>query len=1181
MQFYGFARHGFSEGVAFCHRLNLCPGALTKTARVMKLTAILLLAACLQVSARSYSQTINLSEKNVPLEKIFRAIKAQSGYTFVYRDEWLGLADRVTLDLHNASIEEALDACFKNQPLAYRLVKKTVVVTLSSPAFQRKDSATAPPSPPLDIEGVVTDADGKPLQGVSITVKGTKKGTETDMNGAFSLKGIDRSSVLVFSIVGYQSQEVVVGDARMLKIQLKQLPATLGDVVVIGYGSQRRGDVNGAVSSVKSADIANIPQPSVDQLLQGKAAGITIAQNSGAPGSNTSVHIRGITSLSLSNEPLYVIDGVPISGDANNIATSGRPAALSNKGQIGQGDGETSASPLSLIDPADIESIDILKDASATAIYGSRASNGVIIITTKTGKAGTAHLNYNGYYGVSQQGKFLDMMNLTQYANLENVLADVYHIARRGEFADPSLLGLGTDWQKEIFRSAAQQNHQVSASGGRNGMDYYVSGGYFDQQGTVIGNDFNRYGFRANVNGKVKDWLKLGTAISGSRTMQNQSLSDNSGIIYTALLSAPDQVVYNADGTYAGPQIDQVGGLINPVAEALDITNNLSRSNLNGNIYNEIRFFKDLTLRSEVTGNFNYSNAKVFLPTYQYGPLFSNATAKLIEYQSNSTEWSWKEYMTYQHTFGLDHEVSVLLGHEVSESSWSGVDNSVQSFLSNDLQTLGLGDAKTATIGEYKASQSLESAFARAIYTFRSKYSVTATIRSDRSSKFAEGHQTGYFPSFAASWKLSEEPFFRKIKQVADHVRLRIGYGEVGNQGVPNYLYGAALTAFPTGLGTGFALDKIANPSLTWETAIQKDLGLDFTLLNERIEGSFDYYSKTSKNFIFQTPLPAFLVGQPVNGPTGPSYGVVKPPFVNGGQVDNRGFEFSIHSRNIETGNFKWSTTLIFSHYINKVVSLVSGTSFIPGSITLGFLNLPVSRTQPGGPIGEFYGYKVDGIFRTAKDLQDAPVQFGRPIENSNAGTWFGDVRYQDLNGDGVIDVNDQTRIGNPNPKFTYSISNSFSYKTFDLSIFLNGSYGARIFNALNYQLAGLSGLFENQLAAVADFWTPANPGSNIPAPRPGDNPNLFNSDRFIESGSYLRVQNISLGYTFPARLINQIKLTRLRLFVSGQNLYVFTPYKGLDPEIGALNQNVFLTNVDLGRYPIPRTISFGINATF
>jgi len=1023
--------------------------------------------------------------------------------------------------------------------------------------------------------GTVVDDKGAADSGATVNVKGTKTSVLTNDQGIFVIAGSGNSPVLVITSVGFARQEVKASDGQ--KIALVATTATLNDVVVIGYGTQRRQDLNGSVSSVKASDIAAIPQTSIDQLLQGKAAGITITQNSGAPGSSTSVHIRGITSLSGSNEPLYVIDGVAISGDATNRSTSGRSAALS-----GNSGGESGASPLATLNPNDIESIDILKDASATAIYGSRASNGVIIITTKRGKAGTAHINYDGYYGIQQQGRFLDVLNLQQFAVLENKLADVYGIPRRSEFADSSLLGEGTDWQKEVFQTAAQQSHQVSVSGANNATDYYISGGYLTQGGTIIGNDFNRYSFRANINSKVKSWLKVGSQISGSRSAQNQSLSNNNGIVYTAVLSAPDQVVYNADGTYAGPQADQIGGQINPVAQALDITNTLTRNTLFGSLYADLNLSKDLTLRSEINGDFNFSNALVFLPTYQYGPRYVNPTNSLTERNDRSTFWSWKEYLTYSHVFAQKHSVTALLGHEVLKSVWNGTTGTAQNFLSNDIHTLNLGTASTATVDEYKGSEVLESGFARGIYTYNNTYSITATIRADKSSKFAEGHQTGYFPSFAASWRLSEEPFMASVKDVADNIKIRVGYGAVGNQAIPNYRYGAGLTSFATGLGTAFAIDKVANPNLTWESAVSTNIGLDFSLFKNRIDASVDYFDKKSEKFLYQAPLPAFLLGgvADYNGT-----GVIAPPYLNIGELSNKGVEFTINSKNIVSKDFTWNTNVIFSHYKNKVLSLANGIPFLPGSATISFLSLTLTRTQVGRPVGEFYGYKVKGLFRDKKQLEEAPIQFGQPVQNprfnNGNGTWLGDIQYEDINADGKIDENDQTAIGNPNPKFTYSLTNNFSYKGIDLSIFLYGSYGSKIINALNYQVASVAGLYVNQLASVADFWTPENPDANTPAPRAGDNKNLINSDRFVENGSFLRIQNVNLGYNLPAKWISRLKLNRLKIYASGQNLFVFTPYKGLDPEIGAANQNVFLTNVDLGRYPIPRTITFGINAEF
>ncbi len=1025
----------------------------------------------------------------------------------------------------------------------------------------------------MTIKGTVTDDRGGSLPGVTVTVKGSTTAASTDADGHFTITLPPAGKVLVFKYLGMASKEETIAGRKTVNTSMTSTASSLNDVVVIGYGTQKRADLNGSIASISSRDINNIPQVSIDQLLQGKASGLTITQNSGAPGSQTSVHIRGISSLSGTNEPLYVIDGVAISGDATNQSTSGRSVALAPN------NGEAAVSPLETLNPNDVESIDILKDASATAIYGSRGSNGVIIITTKRGKNGAAHITYDGYYGIQDQNRKLDMMNLQQYARLQNALADVAGIQKRGEFANPSLLGPGTNWQNQIFKTGIQQNHNLSLSGAKDGIDYFLSGSYLNQDGTILANNFKRYSFRSNVNAQVKPWLKVGSALTASRSIQNASISNNGGIVYLALLGAPDQAVRNADGSFAGPTADQRsnGAQINSVARAVDITNTLTQSNVNGSVYADLKFYKDLTLHSELDGDFNFSNNTVFQPTYAYGA-YVNPNASLQEYAANSTYWGWKEYLSYDHTFGSKHSFQATLGHEVTLSQWGGVTNGVQNFLSNDLHTLNLGNAKTATSSEYKDAASLESVFARAIYTYNNKYSITASVRSDKSSKFAYGHQTGYFPSVGVSWRLSDEAFMASVKNIANNIKIRASYGATGNQNVPNYLYGSALNPLSTGLGTGFTIDKIPNANLHWETALKADAGVDFSLLSGRIDASFDYFNNTSKNFLFQASLPAFLLGQAAEYS---GTGVISPPYINGGKVTNKGFEFSITSHNIVGKNFRWNTSLNFSHYTNKVISLANGVPFIQANVTTGFLSLPVTRTQAGQPIGEFYGYQVKGIFKTDAQLAAAPVQFGRPVSNTTGGTWLGDVQYVDVNHDGIIDSRDQAPIGNPNPKATYGITNNFNYKGFDLSIFLNGSYGAKIFNVLNYQIGSLSSLYQNQLASKANFWSTANPNSNIPAPRSGDNPNLLNSDRFIESGSYLRIQNIRLGYSLPTAWISHLKLSRLLVYTSVQNLYTFTPYKGLDPEIGASNQNVFLNNVDQGRYPIPRTLTFGINAEF
>ncbi|MET4080267.1 TonB-linked SusC/RagA family outer membrane protein [Pedobacter sp. UYP30] len=1020
------------------------------------------------------------------------------------------------------------------------------------------------------INGKVVDETNSPLPGASVAAKGTSIATISNSDGQFSLSVPNATTTLVVSFTGMKPVEINVTDKTFITAKLNLSNNNLNDVVVIGYGQQKREDVNGAVSSVTAKDIENIPQTSVDQMLQGKAAGVTVTNGTGAPGSSASVHIRGITSLSGSNEPLYVVDGVFIDGAAYT-------------GQNGN-NGENTVSPLSYLNPSDILTIDILKDASATAIYGSRGSNGVIIITTKKGKNGEAHLNYDGYYGIQNQGRFLDMMNLKQYAALQNTLADVTGVGRRGEFADPSLLGDGTNWQKAVFQTAPMISNNLSMTGGSDKINYYISGGYLTQKGTIIGSDFERYNFRSNVEGKLSNWFKLGSSITLNRTNQNVGASNNDGIVYTALLNAPDQAPRNPDGSFTvAPASYGSGAIISPIALALSNTNNLVRNNVNANFYSDIKFFKDLTLRSEIGGYYNFSNSKLFNPLITVvdplnpGFIYGNGVAKLSERWDQGLGFNWKEYFSYNHTFAEKHNINATLGYELNRGYYNSINAGTDTFLSNDLPTLNLGGAKIPTIGEYKSSNVLQSFYLRGIYSYDNRYSLTATIRSDKSSNFAPGRQTGYFPSAAIGWTVSNESFMSGLKNTLDNVKLRIGYGEVGNQNVPGYQYGAALNPTITGLGTGFNVDKYPNLFLTWQTSVQTDIGLDFSLI-KRIDISADWYNKTSRKFLFQAPLPEYLTG--VNA----SYlGGISSPYVNGGEVSNKGFEFSINSKNFIGDNFKWNTTVTFSQYKNKVVSTYNN-SVINASITRGFLNIPVTQTAVGGPIGEFYGYQVKDIFRTAEQLAVAPLQFGQPVSNTPGtigSTSLGDIQYVDINGDNKIDASDLGPIGDPNPTFTYGFTNNFTYKDFDLSIFLYGSQGGKVLNYLNYSIEGLNSLYKNQLAEAANYWSPTNATSNIPAPKGGVNTNLNMSTRFLESASFLRLQNVRLGYNVPTKWSNYIKLSKVKVYASAQNLFVITGYQGLDPEVGQQNQNVFLTNVDLGRYPSPRVITFGINAEF
>jgi TonB-linked SusC/RagA family outer membrane protein len=1041
-------------------------------------------------------------------------------------------------------------------------------------------SATSAFAQNKTVSGTITDQNGTPLSGATVTVKGQNISAATQDNGTFTISVPTNARTLVVSYVGMTNQEISINNRTTVAVKLNPVDNSLNEVVVIGYGTQKRQDVNGAVSTIRASEIANIPMPSVDQLLQGRAAGVTVTQNSGQPGSAVSVRIRGVTSISGTNEPLYVIDGVPVSGAGERSGS-----LLSNVTEGGAG--ASNLSPLATLNPSDILTIDVLKDASATAIYGNRASNGVVIITTKKGRNGTSRISYDGYLGLQTPAKLLDVMDLQQYAKLQNEMAAAFGQAPRAEFRDISLLGKGTDWQREIFQEAPMQSHQLSFSGGKDNVQFYTSAGYLNQKGMVLGSEFKRYTFRANIDAQVKSWFKLGVYMTGARTNERIAVTDAiDGVISLALYQAPDIAVRNFDGSFAGPKAgeDNGTGQFNPVAQASLNKNNYVRDNLYGTIFGDITILKNLTWHSEIGGSLGNNQGEIFRPSYEIGR-FNNPTAILRVSRENNKFWNTKHYLTYKKVAGK-HDITALAGFEAQESRWERVTSEGQGFQSNDVYNLRI--ATTTLVNRdytYKGSNALVSYYARAIYSFNRKYGITATVRADGSSKFSpDGDQWGLFPAVAASWRISEESFMQGISKTVSNLRLRLGYGQVGNQNIDNYAYGASLRAFPTPYGTAFAVANFQNPKLKWETAIQKNAGIDFTLLNNKIDVTFDVYEKTSKNFLFRDQIPSYL--------TGVGAAQIQAPFVNGGKVRNRGFDLSITSRNITKGDFTWNTTLNLSHYKNKVLSLLQENAIIDRSVvTGGGTSVTVTRTQVGAPISQFYGYRVIGLYRDASVLTGPnppaiPAGFSYAATGANT-LWLGDVQYEDVSGpdgkpDGIIDQNDRVAIGDPNPDFTFGLNNSLTYKGFDLGIFVTGSVGNDGINLVKRVGAGLFRLYNNQLASAADYYSASNPDGEIPRPTTSNShPNHFMSERYVEDASFVRIQNISLGYTLPTRWVNKAMFNRVRIYGSVQNLYTFTNYTGYDSELGSYNQDALRSGVDIGRYPIPRTITVGINAEF
>jgi TonB-linked SusC/RagA family outer membrane protein len=1054
------------------------------------------------------------------------------------------------------------------------------------------------------VTGTVVDEDNVALPGASVRVKGTSIGTLSGPEGNFSINVPEGSDILVISFIGMETQEVPVAPGPMT-IKMVVSRVVMDEVVVVGYGTQRKSELTGASVSVSSEKLSSSIVANIDQAIQGRAAGVTAVYTSGQPGAGVSIRIRGQGSLRASaSEPLYVIDGVPV----QNVSQSGHAVGLGDR--LGNGSVQT-FSGLAGINPSDILTMEILKDASATAIYGSRGANGVVLITTKSGKTGEAKFAYEGYIGIQDQVARLDVMNLREFAEYSTAWAsETSGRDPRVEFQDPSILGEGTNWQEALFRTAMMQSHQLSATGGDEKIKYYVSGGYFTQDGTVVGTDFNRYSGRVNLDSDLKKWLKLGAKIMFSRTMEHLALNNSTeGIISVAMRTTPDVPIKNADGSWAGLSYEGAPSIINPIAKALDETNILKKNMLNGNFYTDITFLKGLTLRTELGGELGGSNAYHFTPTYQYGSLINGTNTVRRQYNQNFF-WQFKNYLTYNNQFGK-HNVTGMIGQEISEGRWEYLSGTGSGLSSNDIQEPGLGDPKAMQIGSGKGSNALASFFARANYSFSSRYYITYTFRYDGSSNFGPKNRWAPFHAVSGSWRVSNEPFMKGIIGKITDLKIRAGWGQTGNQNIGGYRWGAAIAKMPSNLGMGFRQSNIANPYITWEKQNQVNIGFDMAFLQNRIALVMDMYIKTSTAMLMDMQLPSYM------GTSGNVSIRLNPPMGNFGEIQNKGIEISLNTRPV-TGTFSWDNDLQFTFNKNKLLGL-TGT---PAAHIEGYGQWTdlVSLTEIGDPLYNFYGYKVVGVYQDKNDIVNSPTTKAFPSDGNfkRSTVWPGDLKFADLSGpggvkDGVIDEFDRTSLGSSLPKFTFGFNNVFRYKDIELLVYMNGSIGNKLMNYVGRTLNSMNTMWSNQLQIAVDrarlepidpnktypfvnsFGTTinnwfddidnvrvSNSGTSVPRAVSGDpNENTRISDRYIENGSYLRIKNVSLSYYLPKNIISKVSMDDVKVYVNIQNLLTFTKYTGLDPEVGASQTNDNVFGLDNGRYPAARVFTFGLNVSF
>jgi TonB-linked SusC/RagA family outer membrane protein len=955
--------------------------------------------------------------------------------------------------------------------------------------------------------------------------------------------------VLAFSFIGYTATEVPVNGRTTIDVTMKEDLQNLDELVVVGYGTVKKSDLTGSVASISSSDLKAVPVATFDQALQGRAAGVQVVQSNGVPGGGTNIRIRGTTSVSASSEPLYVIDGMLINNNTAEMSAGGRGPALN---------------PLSTINPSDIESIEVLKDASATAIYGSRAANGVILITTRKGKAGKASINFETYYGTQQVTKTLDMLNATQFAELVNEaqvnakLAPVY--------TNPSSLGEGTNWQKELFRKASISNYQVSLAGGNEKTRYALGGGYFKQNGIVQGSDFDRYSFKLNLDTDVSRRLKVGTNLAYNRMQSNGVLTGPGnvvqGVVTNALMFNPILPVYDPSrpGGYTF-QHDRRDAIANPIAEAREYEAITTTSRVLGSVFAEYQIIEGLSFKSSFGIDALNIKSNTFGPNFLKRTENSKGEASVTTLQALT--WLNTNTFNYNKQINKDNSINVLLGLETQKFSNESVNAYAFGFPDSRTGWHDIGSAENPqTTSNGELQWSMLSYFGRVNYSLKNKYLFTVTGRSDGSSKFSEGRKYGFFPSAAFAWKVTEEDFMKSVNFITD-LKFRASYGRTGNQSIQPYRSLALIGAIGQGVFSTTGQEIIRgrepvsypNKELKWETTDQLNAAIDLSVLKGRLDFTVEAYNKNTIDLLLDTPIP-FTSG-------------FENTLLNIGNVRNRGIDIAVSSVNLD-GKVQWNTSLNVSINRNQITNLARN-----GDVNLG---VGGNILREGQPIGTFFGYVFDGIYQSDEEAKNSPAIAGQSPA-------AGDRKYRDISGpngtpDGIINDFDRTIIGSAQPDFTWGLNNTLTYKNITLSFFFQGSQGNQMVNQNLGDLANVNGK-QNVLAeAGLNRWTPENRSNKYSRALTTANDNVFSS-RFIEDASYMRLKNITLGYNFTPGVLKKLGMSNARLYVSATNLWTVTNYSGYDPEGNAYGGTTNIVGVDFGGYPQAKTYTVGLNFGF
>ena len=1133
---------------------------IRKTLMIINLMVVLMLFAALKVSAKHYSEKVTLFKKNILLSDAFKEIEHQTGMHFFYNKDLIEKAAPIDVSLKNATVENALLACLKDQQLTYSIINNTIVIqekNLYKPDIFLHTSYVSPLPPPVTIKGRVVNRGGSPLEGASVLISGTKNGTTTNSNGQFSLTAPSGGNILLeISSVGFQTKTVSADSQIDINITLEEVSAGLNQVVVIGYGTKRKKDLTGAISSVSSNELQKVASNSFTSAIEGRVPGVFITQTSGAPGGASSVRIRGVGTTG-GNQPLYVIDGVPTGGESR-----GESMSLPNSSY--------GVDPLSIINPNDIESIEVLKDAASAAIYGSRGANGVILVTTKRGKEGGAIVNVNASTGFAQLWRKPAFLDAEEFATMANEIYTNSGLTTNPEWANPTSLGKGTNMIDLIFRNAPLQNYDVSVSGGTKNLKARLSLGYNDQIGTMIETDYKRYTGRATVDLKAGDKFNFGGSLAFAST---ESKGQNTDAMQGGIFNLAQQFfpTLSPDSAYFGNGAYYTKDGDNPILRAKTIDNKLYNTRIYGNIFGEYEIVKALKFRTSIGIDANYNRTDAWQGKVQRG-FYVYPRATLTESFNNRFNWLIENTLSYSKRFA-GNSIGVVIGQTAQKFKDNYIQSTGNGYLNEALQVINASDVSLRTTNGSNSNSTLASYFGRIDYSLNDKYLFSASLRRDGSSNFGPNNKWGYFPAVSAGWRLSDESFMSPLNNIISDMKIRGSWGQVGNDAIPAFGYlstirsGTAVDNYTLGTGdqsivTGSTMVRPGNPDLKWETTEQIDIGIDASFLKDKLYLTADYYKKNT-------------IGMLISLPVSLEAGFQSPPTVNGGRVQNRGLELLLGYRN-SFKNFRFDISGNVATLTNEVKSLGVGQPIV--GPTLSGSSMTMTYTTVGQPIGYFRGYIVDGIYQTDQDLN----------KTLQPNAIAGDFKYRDVNGDGSLTDADKVKLGKPWPDFTYGLNFDFSYARFDLNLMLQGVAGNQIFQAnkiTNYEMKYFNGNgIINGVKDILNHWTPGSGTNDQPGLKYIDaNGNYSNaSSFFVEDGDYMRVRNIVLGYTVSPELIQRATkntFKSIRVYVTAQNLFTFTGYKGFDPEVGSTN--ALNSGIDTGVYPQPRTFRGGININF